>query len=92
MDGGETWQPTSNGIPAMPEESRLAISPNYKLDQTVFAGTAAGLFVTRDGGRSWSKLAGTTDISDSYVDAVAISPDYQSDRTLIVSVRGKRFI
>ncbi len=85
VDGGKTWQSASNGIPAMPEESRLAISPNYKLDRTVFAGTASGLFVTRDGGNSWGNLAGT----NGYVDAVAISPNYQSDRTVIVSFRGK---
>lgn len=98
MDGGNTWQPAGNGIPPMPEESKLTISPNYKVDKTVFAGTAAGLFVTRDGGESWGKLTVNADTDRSYVDAVAISPDYQSDqakpgskadRTLIVSFRGK---
>ncbi|HEY9771474.1 MAG TPA: YCF48-related protein [Coleofasciculaceae cyanobacterium] len=89
VDGGKTWQPTGNDIPSMPEESKLTISPNYKLDRTVFAGTAAGLFVTRDEGKSWRKLAVNADTERSYVDAVAISPNYQSDRTLIVSFRGK---
>lgn len=91
VDGGKTWKSFSNGIPPMPEESKLAISPNYKVDETVFAGTAAGLFVTRDGGKSWSRLAlaGITDVDDGYVEAVGISPNYQSDRTLIVSFRGK---
>ncbi len=89
VDGGKTWQPSGNGIPLMQEESKLAISPNYKVDQTVFAGTTAGLFVTRDGGKSWSKLAGTADGDDGYVEDVAISPNYQSDRTLIMSVRGR---
>ncbi|MGF1539083.1 MAG: WD40/YVTN/BNR-like repeat-containing protein [Pleurocapsa sp.] len=98
VDGGKTWQPAGNGIPAMPEESKLTISPNYKVDKTVFAGTAAGLFVTRDEGQSWRKLAVNADTDHSYVNAVAISPDYQSDqakpgskadRTLIVSFRGK---
>lgn len=89
VDGGKTWQPSSNGIPVMQEESKLAISPNYKADQTVFAGTTAGLFVTRNGGKSWDKLAGTADGDDGYIEAVAISPDYQKDKTLMVSVRGK---
>ena len=89
VDGGYTWQPVSNGVPPMQEESKLAISPSYKVDQTVFAGTTAGLFVTRDGGKSWSKLAGTADGDDGYVEAVAISPNYQNDQTLIMSVRGR---
>ena len=89
VDGGKTWQLASNGIPSMQEEIKLAISPSYKVDQTVFAGTEAGLFVTRDGGKSWSKLAGTADGDDGYVEAVAISPNYQNDQTLIMSIRGR---
>ena len=92
VDGGSTWQPVNNGIPPMQEESKLAISPNYKVDQTVFAGTTTGLFVTRDGGKSWRKLAGTTDGNDGYVEDVAISPNYQSDLTLIMSVKGKDYL
>ena len=89
IDGGKTWQLVSNAIPSMEEEIKLAISPSYKVDQTVFAGTTAGLFVTRDGGTSWRKLAGTADGDDGYVEAVAISPNYQNDRTLIMSIRGR---
>ncbi len=89
VDGGKTWQLVSNAIPSMEEDIKLAISPSYKVDQTVFAGTEAGLFVTRDGGKSWSKLAGTADGDDGYVEAVAISPDYQNDQTLIMSIRGR---
>ncbi len=85
VDGGQTWQRTSKDLPSLREESKLAISPNYKVDQTVFAGTTAGLFVTRDGGQSWSKLAAEND----YIEAVAISPNYQKDRSVIISVRGK---
>jgi photosystem II stability/assembly factor-like uncharacterized protein len=87
VDGGQTWQLTSQDLPSLPEESKLAISPNYKVDQTVFAGTTAGLFVTRDGGQSWSKLARSTE--NDYIEAVAISPNYQSERTVMISVRGK---
>ena len=89
VDGGQTWQSSSDGMPAMPEESKLTISPNYKADRTVFAGTAAGLFVTKDEGQSWRKLILNADTEHGYVDAVAISPDYQSDRTLLVSFRGE---
>ena len=88
-DGGNTWQAVNNGLPWINEESKLAISPSYKVDQTVFAGTTQGLFVTRDRGNSWNKLTVIADNQDSYVEAIAVSPNYQSDRTLMVSLRGK---
>ena len=89
VDGGDTWQPVSNGIPSEPREFNLAISPNYKVDRTVFAGTNTGLFVTRDGAKSWQKLAGTAEGKNDYVEAVGISPNYRNDQTLIMSVRGR---
>jgi photosystem II stability/assembly factor-like uncharacterized protein len=69
-----------------PSEQTIAISPNYKVDKTVFAGTIEGLFVTNNGGKSWSKLTGT---GEGYIEAITLSPNYQSDRTLLVRVRGK---
>ena len=91
VDGGYTWQPASNGI-ALKEEKKnikLAISPSYQVDQTVFAGTTEGLFETKDGGQNWAKLAGTAYGGDGCIEAIAISPNYQSDRTFIVSIRGR---
>ncbi len=88
VDGGYTWQSASNGI-ALKNNIKFAISPSYQVDQTVFAGTAEGLFETKDGGKNWAKLAGTAYGGDSYIEAIAISPNYQSDRTFIVSVRGR---
>ena len=89
VDGGNTWQPVNDGLPPIQEASKLAISPNYRTDRTVFAGTTKGLFVTRDGGKNWDELAGFAEGKDSYVEAVAISPDYQNDLTLMVSFRGR---
>ena len=87
VDGGQTWQP-SQGIPAMQQGSSLAISPNYTTDRTVYAGTNAGLYLTQDAGTSWQKLAADT-VGEGYVEAVAVSPNFEGDRTVIVSVRGK---
>ena len=91
VDGGYTWQNVSNGI-VLKEETikiKLAISPNYQVDQTVFAGTAEGLFETKNGGKNWAKLSGTSYGGDAYIEAIAISPNYQSDQTFMVSVRGR---
>jgi photosystem II stability/assembly factor-like uncharacterized protein len=67
----------------------LAISPNYKIDQTVFVGTASGIFQTKSGGENWEKLVNTAYGEDSYIEAIALSPAYQNDQTLIISARGK---
>ncbi|MGF1539082.1 MAG: YCF48-related protein [Pleurocapsa sp.] len=106
VDAGATWQ-RIEGLVAQDDYVKLAISPNYqsdqakpgsKADRTVFAGTAKGLFVTQDGGTSWRKLAGIAYGGDSYIENIAVSPNYQSDqakpgskadRTFLVSVRGE---
>lgn len=96
VDGGETWQIASKGIVWLEgldkkKEApvRFAISPNYKADQTLFAGTAGGVFTTTDGGKNWQQLVNTSYGDDGYIEGIALSPDFASDRTLIVSVRGK---
>ena len=85
-DGGYTWTCSQPGIDAI---TNLAISPNYSVDQTVFAGTRDGLFITRDAGKYWAKLPGTLYGTGSVVEAVALSPGYREDQTLLVSVKGR---
>jgi photosystem II stability/assembly factor-like uncharacterized protein len=99
VDGGETWQPASDGITvierAISSDRRwidpvnLAISPDYKVDGTVLAGTKEGLFITKNRGESWTKLEGKAYGEESFVEAIALSPNYQQDRTFIVSIKGK---
>ncbi len=84
VDGGANWQATGPRSIAL-----LAISPNYENDGTVFAGTEGGLFVTRDGGQVWTKLAASPLSSSTHVEALGVSPEYATDRTLLVSVLGK---
>ena len=83
-DGGTTWVETGvSGI------AQLAMSPSYASDGTVFAGTEAGLFVTRDKGLTWSELTNSLLSSSSWIEAVAVSPAYSHDQTLLVSVGGE---
>jgi photosystem II stability/assembly factor-like uncharacterized protein len=101
-DWGKTWRPVNNGLafietwnstnPQVPERDvLLLISPNYKEDKTLFAGSARaeGLFKTTDGGGSWQKLAGKAYGADGRIAGIAISPHYKDDETLMVSVKGK---
>jgi photosystem II stability/assembly factor-like uncharacterized protein len=83
-DGGAHWQPTGPaGI------SMLAISSDYSGDGTVFAGTTSGVFVTRDEGTTWTELAAAPLSTSTDVSAIAVSPNYGADRTVLVSVLGK---
>ena len=88
VNGGETWQPASNGLAFIKEGIDLAISPDYKLDKTVFAGTLGGLYKTINAGKNWKKLV-VANIKDGKIEAVAISPSYHTDKTIIISIRGK---
>jgi photosystem II stability/assembly factor-like uncharacterized protein len=102
-DWGETWQSANNGLmfietwrsAAPPQICKkdvlLVISPNYKKDKTLFAGSARaeGLFKTTDGGASWQKLAGIGYGEDAHIIGMAISPNYENDEALVISVRGK---
>jgi hypothetical protein len=95
-DGGTTWSPTGPRMESPPTEQReeepgalVAISPAYGEDGTVFAGTDTGLFVTRDEGRRWTEITGGPLTASSDIEAVAISPDYRHDLTVLVSTREK---
>jgi photosystem II stability/assembly factor-like uncharacterized protein len=102
VDGGRTWQPANAGLAFLDawlstatvhaigeKDIKLAISPHYEVDQTVFAASSAGLFKTTDGGANWEELTSPAYDGRGYVLRVAISPDYENDGTVIISVKGK---
>ena len=96
VDRGKTWQPASKGLVFQEELSdekeanvRLVISPNYTVDKTIFATTAEGVFVTNNQGGNWSRLVNTPYGDRSYIEGIALSPNYAQDGTVLVSVRGK---
>jgi photosystem II stability/assembly factor-like uncharacterized protein len=84
VDAGVNWQRTGPaGI------SMLAISSDYSSDGTVFAGTDSGVFVTRDEGAAWTELVTPPLSTSTDVEAIAVSPTYGADHTVLVSVLGK---
>jgi photosystem II stability/assembly factor-like uncharacterized protein len=91
----DTWQSLAgdNGQSARyaleSQHVRVAVSSGYGADQTVFAASGDGLFKTTDGAGNWQELHSPAYGQDPYVVELAISPDYESDHTLIVSVKGK---
>lgn len=90
-DGGDTW--TRVG-PA--ELAVLAISPDFVADGTLFAGTTTGLEVSHDRGDTWASAPGSSPavvgvrspVAAGRIEAVALSPAFATDRTMLVSVSG----
>ncbi|MCX6020780.1 MAG: YCF48-related protein [Chloroflexi bacterium] len=81
-DGGKTWTPAVSGLERR-QVMTLAVDP--KADQTVYAGTDAGLFKSTNGGISWTKLP----YPGAAVFALALSPA-QSQRILAISVSNQQ--
>jgi photosystem II stability/assembly factor-like uncharacterized protein len=92
-DAGRTWNATGPRMATPPEGGEedlgalVAPSPDYSTDGTVFAGTDGGLFVTRDAGGSWAEVTVPPLTTSSQIEAVAVSPDYTQDHTVLVSTR-----
>jgi photosystem II stability/assembly factor-like uncharacterized protein len=65
-------------LPAAPLEIiSLGVSPRYAEDRTILAGTAQGLFISRDGGDHWQ--IAPTPMPDSVVLSFCFSPNYEAD-------------
>jgi hypothetical protein len=101
-DKGHFWQLSNNGLPFLhkwnnspdnhattKKDILLAISPQFGLDSTVFAGCSEGLFKSENRGKNWSQIGGNAIGSDSYIKGIGISPNYMHDKTLVISVKGK---
>jgi photosystem II stability/assembly factor-like uncharacterized protein len=85
-DRGVTWAKVG-GVPGTCCISRVAVSPDYAADRTVFASSPdgspdrRGLYRSTDGGETWMRLPGTEALT---VLDFALSPSFATDRTLFV--------
>ncbi len=96
IDGGDSWEPKNNGITVEKDVKllvypnyRLAISPDYGDDNTLFMGTESGLFKTVNGGVNWKALEVVAYCGSDTIKDIAISPAYKKDKTVIISLKGK---
>ena len=100
-DDDAIWYPVNGGITDLSITS-LAVSPNYNRcdraaqfnqgDRTLIAGTRTGrVYISTNGGASWTPSnGGLPDITNPHgysIGAVAISPNFASDRIMIVSLQ-----
>ena len=101
-DKGKNWQPVNNGLSFVDQwkklktihqiatkDVKIAISPNYLSDQTVFVGASEGLFKTSNGGDRWDNLRVINSGKNEYVIGLGVSPNFSDDRTVVLSLRGR---
>jgi photosystem II stability/assembly factor-like uncharacterized protein len=94
--GGLTWHNRNAQTFSLLDTYALAISPNFASDRTLFAGNHMGMGSgrngiarTTDGGLSWSNPE--TGLENKNVRALAISPNYATDRTVFAGTLCKDF-
>jgi len=101
-NGGTRWVAANRGLDFIDDWARnpergdfrrdvyLSISPDLSTGLTLFAGSPAGdgLFVSDDGGESWVLSTVDFGVSPAPVLAIAVSPEFAKDDTLIVSING----
>lgn len=81
-DLNQNTQPHWRRMPNAPVEIiALAVSPTYATDSTILAGTGQGLFLSRDGGEKWQRMA--TPMPASVVLCLAFSPNYKADGIIL---------
>ena len=80
-NGGETWSLVKgSGLPRGHGQAihMIEASPNISTDRTVFLGAESGLWKSVDSGATWTRTSGPTPSH-----AIAISPEFASDGTLV---------
>jgi hypothetical protein len=67
----------------------VEFSPNFAIDNTVFAGGPEGTYVSHDGGSRWNSLNFT--LAEG-VTSITVSSNYSTDHTLIAGTKNGIFI
>jgi photosystem II stability/assembly factor-like uncharacterized protein len=90
-DGGTTWRPVSHGLSDL-GVTRLAVSPDFARDGTLYAMSKRGVLRSTDRGETWTSLA------DRYApllkeltvnfNSIALSPGFAQDNTLLIGHTG----
>jgi photosystem II stability/assembly factor-like uncharacterized protein len=86
-DGGQTWLPASHGLTDL-AITRLAVSPDFAYDGTLYALSKRGMFRSADRGESWVSLADRyapllKNLTVSFT-SLAVSSNFAQDDTLLI--------
>lgn len=91
-DCGDSWREMNSGVVKegtletglLPAVEEIAFSPSFTEDKEIYMGAGwAGLYRSSDGGDTWYLLENAP---PGYPEHIAISPDYQRDKTVFVSM------
>lgn len=84
-DGGYSWRNILKNLNhgQAVTVTCVALSPEFNVDHTVFAGTERGVLKSVDGGESWGSIPFPSPAS--LITALAISPDFKRDGFVIAS-------
>ena len=90
-DSGDSWHKVATGLTG--EQSghgdyTVAFSPAFHKDKTLYAAGPKGLFISTDQGESWKLPGGNSLGLEPNILALAISPDYEHDSTILISLKG----
>jgi len=93
QDGGNTWQRIDDpyqifGNKLKGNHVKLAVPPDYQYTQQMFIATFKGLFLRDNSSNRWQPLANDAALN-GYITALALSPNFAIDHTLLVTVKGK---
>lgn len=86
-DGGDTWVSANDGLTSLTSDHVL-MSPLFDTDNTAFVTTYHGLFKSSDGGISWYKASSDPLVSDTLLEYILLSPNFNVDATMYASIRG----
>jgi hypothetical protein len=86
-DSGQTWLPSSHGLTDL-AITRLAVSPDFAHDGTLYALSKRGVFRSTDRGATWTSLADRyaallKDRTVSFT-SLSVSPNFAQDDTLLI--------
>ena len=82
-DGGVTWTQAYEGRAGTSRETRMAISPAFARDGTLYVSTSQGLLRSRDRGQTWDVI--DESLGSHQVISLLISPDFGSDNTIFAN-------
>ena len=87
-DDSKVWRKFSQGITRdsqadqlkQPHFNKVAVSPTFSQDQTIFLGGFNGLFKSTNGGQAWQEI---NTLFGGAIVSLDVSPDYSNDSTVI---------
>lgn len=83
QDRAASWQSTYDSLALTTPlpTAAVALSPDFRADQTLFAGVPGAILRSSDGGRNW--FATSLPTPPPFVTSLAISPDFARDGTVL---------